>query len=167
MSTIFVSKHASQMLGFGGAGHERACVVRTRTGALWFASLYQRKQPRGAGSLPARTCRLHERRRNSARPKVEPNVASRTPLPPLHRARAGAISASPIWAFRACGCCWPMPQRSPGLPWRKRVPPFGRGSILQTHFYLCTQYCGNTCWKSGQPAGVGVTRTRMRVHPHP
>ena len=21
-----------------------------------------------------------------------------------------AISALPIWAFRACGCCWPMPQ---------------------------------------------------------
>ena len=52
LKTIFVSTHASHIPGFGGAGHERACVVRTRTGALWFASLYQRKYPRGAGSRP-------------------------------------------------------------------------------------------------------------------
>ena len=30
-----------------------------------------------------------------------------------HWTRAGAISALPIRAFRACGCCWPMPRRSP------------------------------------------------------
>ena len=53
--------------------------VRSDTGALLGASSCKRKHPRGAGSLPTRACRLHERRRNSARPEVEPDGASRRP----------------------------------------------------------------------------------------
>ena len=44
----------------------RRALVQSDTGALMGASLYQRKHPRGASSLPTCTCRLHERRRNSA-----------------------------------------------------------------------------------------------------
>ena len=38
----------------------------------------------------------------------------------------------------AAGLC---PERPPGLLYHARAPLFGRGSMLQTRFCLCTQYC--------------------------
>ena len=38
----------------------------------------------------------------------------------------------------AAGLC---PERPPGLLYHACAPLFGRGSILQTRFCLCTQYC--------------------------
>ena len=59
----------------------RRVLVGSDTGVLVGGSLFKRKHPRGAGSLPTRACRLHERRRNSARPEVELDGASRRPRP--------------------------------------------------------------------------------------
>ena len=59
----------------------RRALVQSDTGALMGVSSCQRKHPRGASSLPTRACRLHERRRNFAGPRVALNGASRRPHP--------------------------------------------------------------------------------------
>ena len=59
----------------------RRVLVGSDTGALMGGSLFKRKHPRGASSLPTCTCRLHERRQNSARLRVELTGASWRPRP--------------------------------------------------------------------------------------
>ena len=55
---------------------ERHALVGSGAGGLVGPSLSSREDPRGASSLPTRTCRPHERRQNSARLRVELNGAS-------------------------------------------------------------------------------------------
>ena len=46
-----------------------------------------------------------------------------------------------LWVLRAYA------PKAPGLLRHARAPLFGRGSMLQMRFCLCTQYCCNTRWK--------------------
>ena len=74
------SQHSAQQCLEGPVMGRRA-LVGSDTGMLVGASLCKRKTQERASSLPTCMCRPHEQRRNSARPGVELNGASRRPRP--------------------------------------------------------------------------------------